>query len=130
MTDEKIKLLVETWQAIIIGENKSWVMFENGTCVILMNSQEDLATQAIDIMKEWGPVVVATGAADFNVITLKEHPGWVITGHHPDMLNYVSPEELEEDEISDVSVGLLGRYKRDEDSQSQKVVHIEDKRNK
>ncbi len=59
---------------------------------------------------------------------LENYQGGVITGHHPDILNYISPEELEDNEINDVSVGLLGRYKRDEDSKSQKVVYLEDKR--
>ncbi|MCG3254352.1 MAG: hypothetical protein KAX09_10895 [Candidatus Heimdallarchaeota archaeon] len=46
--------------------------------------------------------------------------------------NYVSPEEFEEeseDKVrNDMIIGLIGRNKRNEDAQSLKIVHIEDKR--
>ena len=119
---------VEIWRKVIIGENKSWVLFEHGTCVILMEPKEDLAAQAIEIMKEYGPVHVGTGSADMGITELSNYPGWVVTGHHPDMLNYVSPEELKTDNPSDLVIGFVGRNKRDEDSKSLKIIHIEDKR--
>ena len=52
MTDS----LIETWRQIIVGGQKSWVLFENGTCVILMNPEADLRRQATELLKEWGPV--------------------------------------------------------------------------
>jgi hypothetical protein len=119
---------VEIWRKLIIGDNKSWVLFENGTCVILMEPKKDLAAQAIDIMKEYGPVHVGTGSADAGIIKLDNDPGWVVTGHHPDILNYMSPDELKNDNPEDFVVGLLGRYKRETDSESLNIIHIEDKR--
>jgi len=119
---------VEIWRKLIIGDNKSWVLFENGTCVTLMEPKEDLATQAIDIMKEYGLVHVGTGSADVGIIKLDNDPGWVVTGHHPDILNYMSPDELKNDNPEDFVVGLLGRYKREMDSESLNITHIEDKR--
>ena len=119
---------VEIWRKVIIGDKKSWVLFEHGTCVILMEPKEDLAAQAIEIMKEYGPVHVGTASADMGITKLSNYPGWVVSGHHPDMLNYVSPEELKTDNPSDVVIGFLGRSKRDADSESLKIIHIEDKR--
>ena len=119
---------IEIWRNVIIGDNKSWVLFEHGTCVILMEPKEDLATQAIEIMKEYGPVHVGTGSADMGITGLSNYPGWVVTGHHPDMLNYVSPKELKTDNPSDLVIGFLGRSKREADSKSLKIIHIEDKR--
>ena len=66
---------VEIWRKVIIGDNKSWVLFENGTCVILMEPKEDLAAQAIDIMKEYGPVHVGSASADMEVTKLINYPG-------------------------------------------------------
>lgn len=125
---ENIDAMVETWRSIILGDEKSWVLFENGTCVILMAPEEDLAAQAIELLKEWGPVVAGTSAGDFTVIELLNYPGYAITGHHPDILNYVSQEETGEEERNDVVIGMLGRQKRHDDAISLKVVHIEDKR--
>ena len=119
---------VEIWRQVIISDDKSWVLFENGTCVILPEPEEDLAAQAIEIMEEYGPVHVGTGSADMGVTKLSNYPGWVVTGHHPDMLNYVSPEEVESDDTEDFVIGILGRSKREADSKSLNIIHIEDKR--
>ena len=123
---------VEIWRKLIIGDNKSWALFENGTCVILMEPKEDLAAQAIDIMKEYGPVHVGTASADMRVTKLSYYPVWVVRGHHPDILNYVSPDELNDelknDDTEDFNIGFLGRSKREDDSKSLNIIHIEDKR--
>jgi len=34
--------LIKAWRDTINGPNKSWVLFENGTCVILMEPEADL----------------------------------------------------------------------------------------
>ena len=69
---------VEIWRRLIIGDNKSWVLFEDGTCVILMEPKEDLAAQAIDIMKEYCPIHVGSSSADMRVIKLTNYPGWEV----------------------------------------------------
>ena len=118
--------LVGIWRSIIRRELKSWVLFKNGTCVILVDPPPDLAAQAISLLKEWGPVYVATPAADFATIALKAAPGWVVTSHHEHVLTYVGPEEV--DNSTDVYVGLLGRSKRDMDARELEIIHIEDRR--
>ncbi len=120
--------LVDVWRQIIIGSQKSWVLFSHGTCVILTHPEQDIAAQATAIMKQWGPVHAGSSAGDFDTITLSQYPGWVVTGHHQDMLNYVSPDELRKTP-TDVMVGLLGRSKRNQDGEDPQVVHVEDKRN-
>ncbi|WP_119731843.1 hypothetical protein [Thermomonospora amylolytica] len=119
--------LVRTWRRIIIGEHKSWVLFANGTVVICMEPEEDLAAQATGILREYGPVRAGTPAGDFGVIALDDAPGWVVYGHHDDVLTYVAPEEMGDDP-EDVEIGLHGRAKRDRDGREPKVVHVEDKR--
>jgi len=118
--------LIETWRTIIVGEGKSWVLFKHGTCVVITNPTGDIKTQAIDLMKEWGKVTVATPSADFNVIGLRDDPGWVVTCHHPDILSYVGPDEVEGDtEPQGIVIGLLGRSKRGQDAEELEVVHAE-----
>ena len=46
--------LIEIWQKITLGDEKSWILFVYRTCVILMAPEHDLVQQAIDLMKEWG----------------------------------------------------------------------------
>ena len=119
-------MLVDTWRKIIVGEGKSWVLFEHGTCVILTGPVEDLAAQATALLKEWGPVVVGTPAGDFNVIKLQDDPGWVVTYHHPDILTYVGSDEFPDGEApDDMIIGLLGRSRRHQDAEELRVVHVE-----
>ncbi|MFF5258514.1 hypothetical protein ACFY4C_06180 [Actinomadura viridis] len=119
--------IVAVWRAVILGDEKSWVMFRNGTCVILMEPEDDLAAQATGILREYGPAVGGTPSGDFGVIDLDDAPGWVVYGHHADVLTYVAPEEVDED-ADDVKIGLLGRSRRALDGEELDVVHVEDKR--
>lgn len=48
--------LIEKWRSIIVGDEKSWVLFAHGTCVILMQPGDDLAGQATELLREHGPV--------------------------------------------------------------------------
>jgi hypothetical protein len=119
----------DIWRKILIGaETKSWVLFENGTVVVLGKPEDDLQSQAVDLMKEWGPVHSGGPAGDFSVINLKNDPGWIVTSHHNDILTYVGPLEIQEETPSDITVGLNGRGKRDLDARDLKVIHIEDNR--
>lgn len=126
------KPLIEVWRSIIVGDEKSWVLFKNGTCVILMESEADLSDQALAMMKECGPVHAGSSAGDFGTIDLKNAPGWVVTSHHKDILTYVAPDEVVvlPDYSTDLLVGLLGRAKRDQDARELEIVHVEDRRGK
>jgi hypothetical protein len=115
--------LIDTWRSIIVGEGKSWVLFEHGTCVILTSPVADLAGAAMALLKEWGPVVPGTSAGDFNVVALQEDPGWVVTCHHPDILTYVGADEFQGETPEDMLIGLLGRSKRHQDAEELQVIH-------
>ena len=119
--------LVVLWRSIVRGPDKSWVLFKNGTCVFPSEpgADSDLATQAIALMKTWGPVHAGSSAGDFSVITLKDAPGWAVTCHHNDILTYVGPDDVESATASDVTIGLLGRSKRDRDACDLEILHIE-----
>ena len=118
---------VEDWRHIVSGGTKSWVLFKHGTCVILMEPEEDISKQAICLLRQWGPLHVGSSSGDFDVIHLSNYPGWVVTGHHPDVLNYVSPAEVAVGS-DDVMIGVLGRSKRNQDALELQVIHVEDRR--
>ena len=119
---------VEAWRRTIIGENKSWVIFKHGTCVVLVDPgpDADLAAEAVEILRQYGPVYAGSAAGDFGTITLDPGPGFVVTGHHNDVLTFVDPDEVSEQ--TDVTVGLHGRHKRDQDGHDLEVIHVEDRR--
>lgn len=117
--------LVETWRKIVVGEGKSWVLFGHGTGVIFTQPTPDLEQRAIELMKHYGPVVAGTDAGDFSVVELADYPGWVVTCYHPDILTYVSPDEMSGGAPAEVFIGLLGRSKRDQDARELEVIHVE-----
>ncbi|WP_433464285.1 hypothetical protein [Spirillospora sp. CA-128828] len=94
-----------------------------------MEPEDDLSVQAVELLREYGPVHGGTPAGDFGTIDLDAAPGWAVYGHHNDILTYVAPDEVE-DAANDLAVGLLGRSKRDQDGHELAVVHVEDKRSR
>lgn len=85
--------LIAAWKETINGPEKSWVLFRNGTCVILMKPAADLAAQAKTLLREFGPVHSGSTFGDFSTIELNNGRGWVVTSHHPDILTLVGPDE-------------------------------------
>ncbi|MFJ7077465.1 hypothetical protein [Streptomyces sp. NPDC098781] len=118
--------LVEVWRRILAPSGTSWVLFEHGTCVVLKEPAGDLAGQASGILGEFGPVRVGSSAGDFNVLTLKDDLGWLVTGHHPDVVTYVAPDEPVDP--SHLTIGIHGRGKRHQDGTQLQIAHVEDRR--
>jgi hypothetical protein len=116
--------LIETWQELMHDSPDAWVLFRHGTCVSLAEPTEDLGSQAIDLMKQWGRVEPGTSAGDFNILKLVEDPGWVVTSHHRAISTYVAPEELDNPNSSEVLIGLLGRSKRDLDAKELQIIQV------
>ena len=119
--------LIEAWRNTIVGAHKSWVVFENGTCVIVVKPAPDLERQATTLLRKWGPVHVGSPAGDFSTVTLDNGVGWVVTCHHNDILTLVLLNEIDEG-ASDLEIGLFGRSKRAKDASDLRVVHVDDNR--
>lgn len=118
--------LIGAWRRLLSGSGKSWVLFEHGTCVVLEEPVGPLADRGTEILREFGPVSVSGPAGDFRVLELKNGEGWLVTGHHPDVVTYVALDECEDP--SHLAVGIHGRSKRDRDGREPHVVHVEDAR--
>ena len=116
--------IVDVWRRIIAGDGKTWVTFRHGTCVVVTDPAANPAEHATRLLREWGPVHPGTSSGDFSVVTLEGASGWVVTGHHPDILNYVSSEDVGGLERHTI-IGLLGRAARDSDATAPEVVHVE-----
>ncbi|WP_369173118.1 hypothetical protein AB5J49_36510 [Streptomyces sp. R28] len=126
MTAVDTEEFVEIWRRILAPSGISWVLFENGTCVLLKEPEGELAGQAVEILGDFGPVRAGGPAGDFNVLQLKDGTGWLVTGHHPDVVTYVALDEPADP--SHLAVGIHGRIKRRQDGTALCVVHVEDRR--
>jgi len=82
------------------------------------------STQAVALLRIEGKIKAGSASGDFSVSSLKELPGWVVMFHRPEILTYVSPDEVTR-HANELEIGLLGRAKRQRDSEVLEVVHIE-----
>ncbi|TQK95850.1 hypothetical protein FB563_0770 [Streptomyces puniciscabiei] len=118
--------LIDAWRRLLAGSGKPWVLFEHGTCVVLEEAGGGLADRATEILRAYGPVHVGGPAGDFRVLELKNGEGWLVTGHHPDVVTFVPLDDSADP--SHLAVGILGRSRRDRDGTELHVVHVEDDR--
>jgi len=118
---------IDAWRSLL-RPGRAWVLFRHGTVVVFAESAPDIRYVAIAMLRKWGPVRAGCPAGDFAISTSDRHSGWIVHCHHPDILTYVDPEELEHlpgGAPDAVQVGLSGRNKRDRDAAQLEVVHVE-----
>jgi hypothetical protein len=118
------KDLIENVKKAINPTFTNWVLFSNGTYIILADSIEtDKKNKAIEIMKEYGPVFAGSPAGDITVTTLNLAPGWSVGGHYYGMYTYVDQKEMKPNP-TDLEVGLYGRQKRDKDGKELNLIYL------
>jgi hypothetical protein len=119
--------LIEAWRAILAGLNKSWVLFENGTCIVLTEPGLDLTAHAQAILREFGRLGDGSAVGDFAAtVPLGHGRGWLVGGHHSDIVTFVSRDEVAPGSPH-AAVGRLGRAKREKDTEQLRVLHVEEK---
>ncbi|RXM39194.1 hypothetical protein BOQ62_12715 [Chryseobacterium sp. CH21] len=118
--------MIEHVKLAINPKFQDWVLFENGTYIIFddISTIKDVKEEAIQLMKEFGPVSAGGPAGDFSVIHLNFTEGWLVSGHGYGMYTYVHPSELDNESPNDLEIGLYGRSKRDSDGQNPEIIHI------
>lgn len=118
--------MIEHVKLAINPKFQDWVLFENGTYIIFddISTIRDIKEEAINLMKEFGPVSAGGPAGDFSVIHLNLTEGWLVSGHGYGMYTYVHPSELDNESPNDLEIGLYGRSKRNSDGQNPEIIHI------
>lgn len=112
--------LALVYKKIIEPKLKDWVIFEQGTCVIIYKTQGDLKNEAIEILKKYGLVTPGSSSADFQV--LKINSGWIVYGDQSGILNYVTEGEGRGKE--DYEIGMIGRNKKEQDSKELNIIYV------
>ncbi|SCK16631.1 hypothetical protein YW7DRAFT_01117 [Streptomyces sp. AmelKG-E11A] len=120
--------LIDVWRRLLADPRKTWVLFEHGTCVVLPDPTGDPTAGAVEVLSRSGPVAAGSAGGDFGVIAPDAAEGWVVTGHHPDVLTYVFPDEVPGPEPTELAIGMYGRTKRGLDGAALHAVHVEDGR--
>lgn len=118
--------LIKNVKLAINPKFQDWVLFKNGTYIIFDNADtiKSVKDEAIDQMKEFGPVFTGGPAGDFGTIHLNKTEGWIVSGHGYGMCTYVSPSEIENKNPNDIEIGIFGRNKRDLDGKKPEIIYI------
>jgi len=69
-----IESLIERVRLALNPKVQDWVLFSNGTVIVFDNTKPDdnIEQEAINLMREFGPVHVAGSAGDSKVVPLTE----------------------------------------------------------
>ncbi|WP_431242301.1 hypothetical protein ACQ9BO_20820 [Flavobacterium sp. P21] len=108
---------------------QDWVLFKNGTYIIFEYADRfpDIKSEAIRLIKKFGPVYPGGKSEDFDVTDLNKTKGWIVSGHGYGIYTYVSPQEIKSKIPNIVDIGLLGRSKRDLDGRNPVIIHVNQK---
>jgi hypothetical protein len=117
-------MLVQTWQRLLQFDRRPWVAFENGTCVVLTNSADNIEEQAQAILAASCSAAANAAPPEMRIVTPYEMPGWVVRGQDPNVLTYVSFEEAGGPDMKE-EVGHLGRAKLEKDAETLRIIHVE-----
>ena len=114
---------INAWESVFFGENKQWVLFKNGTVVFITPPVEAPKETAIELLKDQGIIGPGSAFGDFGVNQL-DNNDYLVTSHHPDILNYVFKSQVKEPGPHNINVGLLGRSNRGKDAEGLVVLHV------
>jgi len=117
--------LIECVKKAINPRFKTWVLFSNGTYIIIEDSTiTDKRKFAMDQIKEFGPVFAGSPAGDVTITKLNLVDGWSVGGHGYGMYTYVGFTEMGTQNPSEIDIGLFGRKKRDQDSKDTTIIYV------
>ena len=120
--------LLNAWRSLLPTGGMSWVLYENGTVVVLKDATDDLEHAAAALLAKWGHTPEGLPSNDAKVFQVRETPGWVVTSHFVDgfdMLTYVGRDEFEGGEAAVDVVARLGCERLARDVEDVVVVHVE-----
>jgi hypothetical protein len=63
------------WRKVLPDTIKKWAIFQYGTTVLCHEENKDPKEHALEVLKEWGPIVPGTPLGDFNVGLAGSVPG-------------------------------------------------------
>ncbi|MBJ2126691.1 hypothetical protein [Flavobacterium sp. IB48] len=104
---------------------QDWVLFKNGTYIIFehVDKISNLEIEAIKLIQKFGPVYKGQRSQDYDITSLKNTKGWIVSGHGYGIYTYVSPLEIKSKKTN-TAIGLFGRGKRDLDGRNPVIIHV------
>ncbi|MCE9548090.1 MAG: hypothetical protein K8T25_21665 [Planctomycetia bacterium] len=119
---------VKLWTEVLGNKAavRSFVLFAHGTCVVSVDDDAEPAPQAKSLLKAFGHSIPGTPSADMLVYALPDTCDFVIGGHHPNILTFVSRDTFSSDVATEqlrTLAGFWGRELRVLDTFTLNVIH-------
>jgi hypothetical protein len=107
-------------------EPHAWVMFENGTSVVIVNPTESIAQQAINVLSETYASEKHLDLEDVGVNIISGDSGWLVTSRNPDICNLVLFNDVGADNADDTfGIASFAKRLRRKDWIDRRVIHVE-----
>lgn len=120
----KPKIFIDAWKKILAESPHPWVLFENGTVVILKTTEGKIEDDAREFLTKYGYAPPGTPEADFGVEKLENPAGYLVTTGGPEeIMTYVDDSELSK-KYSEMMIGILGKTKRKHDRRDLHVIWV------
>lgn len=107
-------------------EPHAWVMFANGTSVVIVEPSNAIEEQARKILADTYPSNAHLDYEDVGIRNLANNTGWLITSKNPDICNLILIEDIEVDSSTDtLSIAVYAKRLRRQDWLDRRVIHVE-----
>jgi hypothetical protein len=117
-------LMIENVQLAVYSEMRNWILFENGTYVVV---EEEITEERIRKIGMAQMKAARTSReddiSDFLVTKLPKVDGWSVNRNADGMYTYVYLSELGENPTQ-LQIARLGKEKRDKDAEDLQVICI------
>lgn len=118
---------VQTWQRLLLFDPQPWVVFENGTCVLLANPEANLEVQARAVLAADREARRGQASCPMQVKNLNDLPGWVVWGPDPSIWAYVGYAEAGGPDANHEDVCRIARARIEKDEEAPKIIHVEER---
>ena len=117
--------MIENVQLAVYSEMRNWVLFKNGTYVVV---EEEITRERIKMIgvAEMKKIREAQNDVntDFLVTKLPKVNGWSVNRYADGMYTYLHSSEFDEEKPTSLQIAELGRIKRAKDAEDLEVICI------
>ena len=117
--------MIENVQLAVYSEMRNWVLFKNGTYVVV---EEEITEERIKMigLAQMKAVREAQDdiASEFLVTKLPKVDGWSVNRNADGMFTYLHTSDFEEEKPREMKIAELGRIRRAKDAEDLEVICI------
>ncbi|MGK0365848.1 MAG: hypothetical protein ACI85O_002916 [Saprospiraceae bacterium] len=117
--------MIENVQLAVYSEMRNWILFENGTYVVVEEEITEERIRMIGIAQmEKIREINEDANSDYSVSDLPKVDGWSVNQYADGMYTYLHPSEFDVEKPTYLQITELGRSKRRNDAEDLRVICV------